>query len=161
MNAVPWRAALRSIIPRLNHSEPPVTGRFCFYMRRLSRRLRPSKKSRWDFSAETSYDIAKRCFASQHNSHGVQIVPLRARLRKRSVALRKPSAARCRLHTCADRRVFCLGKPEAKKLFQSPHTRAKLIFSTSCGAFRGAFFILWDKGYIKIMQKFAVSVHLQ
>jgi len=48
----------------------------------------PSKKSRWDFSAETS--------------------ALRARF---VGAADKP-------HTCADRSVFCLGKAEAKKEFQ-------------------------------------------
>ena len=71
------------------------------------------------FSDETSYDIAKRCFASQHNLHSVQIVPLRA--------LRKPCVAWCRVNTCADRRVFCLSQadavafsPRQKRLFQSP-----------------------------------------
>ena len=60
------------------------------------------------FSAETSYDIAKRCFASQHNLHSVQIVPLRA--------LRKPCVAWCRVNTCADRSVFCLSQADAVAL---------------------------------------------
>ena len=69
-------------------------------------RLRPSKKSRWDFSDETS--------------------ALRARFVGNAD---KP-------HTCADRSVFCLGRVDAVTLelrqkTEKPASRANSIFSTS------------------------------
>ena len=65
--------------------------------------LRPSKKSRWDFSAETSA------------------------LRARFVGVADKT------HTCADRSVFCLGRAEAKNGFQKPTSRANLIFRQTEG----------------------------
>ena len=65
--------------------------------------LRPSKKSRWDFSAETSA------------------------LRARFVGVADKT------HTCADRSVFCLGRAEAKNGFQKPASRANLIFRQTEG----------------------------
>ena len=70
----------------------------------LDRRKTPIR----GFPDGTSNDIAKRRFASQHNSHKVQIVPLRARLRKRSVA-----------YTLARIEVFfASGNPRQKSYFK-------------------------------------------
>ena len=55
-------------------------------------------------------------------------------------------------HTCADRSVFCLGRPEAKNGFQKPASRAKPIFSTSCiPADRGNFSIFFDNAIDKFV----------
>jgi hypothetical protein len=70
--------------------------------------FRSSKKSRWDFSTETS--------------------ALRARF---AGVADKP-------HTCADRSVFCLGRAEAKNGFQKLASWANLIFSTNWDFLRGA-----------------------
>ena len=64
-------------------------------------RLRPSKKSRWDFSAEASA-LPALIVGKADNSH-----------------------------SCADRSVFCLGKAEAKNGFKMPASRANSIFSTN------------------------------
>ena len=63
--------------------------------------LRPSKKSRWDFSAETS-TLRALIVGKADNSH-----------------------------TCVDRSVFCPGEPVAKNGFQLVIFLWKMTFSTS------------------------------